>query len=180
MIVLNVGAGFSRALPPFYTGWEQRVLDIDEASQPDLLMDARNLIAWEGGLFDAVYCAHNIEHFYGHEVPGLLRGFHRVLKDHGRVEIEVPNMQALALAWAKAGGDIDAVWYVTHEGYPVRFHEALYGWAPALAQGSYQYTHKFGFTPDSLRRALADAGFVGGYDQWDDHNIISISFKGDA
>ncbi len=45
--------------------------------------------------YDAVYCSHNLEHYYRHDVPGVLKGFHHVLKDYGFADISVPDIDAL-------------------------------------------------------------------------------------
>jgi hypothetical protein len=80
--VLNVGGHDKRIpLPPQYAGFEQLLLDIDPAVAPDILCDARELSKLESGQFDAVYCAHNLEHYYRHDVPKVLAGFLHVFKD---------------------------------------------------------------------------------------------------
>ena len=79
--VLNVGGGSKLiAIPPHYAGWSQLMLDIDPNAKPDVLADARELARLEPALFDAVYCSHNLEHYYAHDVPKVLAGFAHVLK----------------------------------------------------------------------------------------------------
>jgi hypothetical protein len=71
--VLNVGGHDKRIeLPPQYAGFEQILLDVDPTVTPDILCDARELSKLEPRQFDAVYCAHNLEHYYRHEVPSVL------------------------------------------------------------------------------------------------------------
>jgi hypothetical protein len=58
------------------SGWTHHLLDIDERVRPDVLGDARELASLvPAGTYDAVYCSHNIEHYYPHDVPKVLRGF---------------------------------------------------------------------------------------------------------
>ena len=74
--VLNVG-GNSRAirLPAHFDGWEQHLLDIDPKVRPDILCDAREMLTLPGGNYDAIYCSHNLEHYFRHELPKVLAGF---------------------------------------------------------------------------------------------------------
>ena len=44
MKVLNVGGGPSRIIPDRYDGWVQHLLDIDPAVNPNICMDALDLI----------------------------------------------------------------------------------------------------------------------------------------
>ena len=82
--VLNVGGGSkSIALPPQYAEFEHILLDIDPSDSPDIVCDARSLQDLEPEQFDAVYCSHNLEHYFWHDVPRVLDGFTHVLKPNG-------------------------------------------------------------------------------------------------
>ena len=158
-IVLNVGGGASKALPPGYSGWEQHVLDIDPDVDPDVLCDAlklREVVA--EGTYDAVYCSHNLEHFYQHDVPTVLAGFVHVLKPGGTVEVHVPNLANLMEQVVDGKRDINDIWYCSGGG-PITFHDVLYGWSKAMKGGNLFYAHKCGFTAKSLKTALTAAGF---------------------
>ena len=79
---LNVGGNSKTiSLPPQYADFEHILLDIDPKGSPDIVCDARDLEELEAGQFDAVYCSHNLEHYYRHEVKRVLAGFLHVLKD---------------------------------------------------------------------------------------------------
>jgi predicted SAM-dependent methyltransferase len=56
-------------VPPEYAGFEQVLLDLDPAGSPDIVCDARELTTLTARQFDAIYCSHNLEHYYRHEVP---------------------------------------------------------------------------------------------------------------
>lgn len=159
MKVLNVGGGASRNLPPHYAGWEQSLLDIDLDVNPDICCDARDLAKQGLSGFDAVYCSHNLEHFYWHEVPGLLAGFKSVLGDDGFVEIAVPNISTLMREMVSRGLDLQDTWYRTGAGQPISFHDVLYGWGAAIGGGNVFYAHKCGFTVASMGQVLSQAGF---------------------
>ena len=74
--VLNVG-GNSKAiqLPPQYSNFNHILLDIDPKGSPDIVCDARKLTTLDATQFDAVYCSHNLEHYYRHDVSLVLAGF---------------------------------------------------------------------------------------------------------
>lgn len=61
---------------------------------PDVVCDARQLSQLPRATYDAVYCSHNLEHYYRHDVPKVLAGFSHVLKVGGFVHIIVPDMGA--------------------------------------------------------------------------------------
>jgi SAM-dependent methyltransferase len=158
--VLNVGGGSKLiAIPPHYAGWSQLMLDIDPNAKPDVLADARELARLEPALFDAVYCSHNLEHYYAHDVPKVLAGFAHVLKPGGFAEIRVPDVGAVARAMTERGRDMEDVLYTSPAG-PITVRDVLYGLGRAIQKtGVDFYAHKTGFTRRSLGDALRRAGF---------------------
>ncbi|MBI2959862.1 MAG: hypothetical protein HYY28_06085 [Betaproteobacteria bacterium] len=159
--VLNVGGGLkSIAIPPRYAGWNQVLLDIKAAPGVDLVCDARRLGELPGERFDAVYCSHNLEHYYHHEVPRVLAGFGHVLKESGFCEIRVPDMQAVFEHASAAGEDLEATLYEAEAG-PVSTLDVIYGFGEQIRRsGEPYYAHKTGFTALTLERALRQAGFA--------------------
>lgn len=174
--VLNVGGGPSRQLPALYNGWSQVLLDIDPAVKPDVCCDAKLLRTLKPGQYDAVYCSHNLEHFYRHEVPVVLDGMRHVLKPGGFVHIAVPDVLALMKAVVEGHRDIMDVWYPCGSG-PIRFHDVLYGWHQAMAAGNLYYAHKCGFSVKSLTKALREAAFPSVYVATDGMNIEAYAFR---
>jgi len=155
MRVLNVGGGMS-VMPDKYSGWDVVVLDIDPEVKPDLCMDARDIARIDEASYDAVFCSHNLEHFYAHEVPDLLKGFRHVLKPGGFVEIHVPDLHEVAKGLVTH--EPTDVAYEVDAG-PVTYHDIIYGWNVAMSAGNPFYAHKCGFTANSLGRAVFSAGF---------------------
>jgi hypothetical protein len=157
--VLNVGGGSKRiTLPPHYAAWAHLMLDIDPAADPDVLLDARELARLDRGLFDAVYCSHNLEHYYAHDVPKVLAGFAHVLKREGFAEIRVPDVGAVAREIAR-GREMEDILYTSPAG-AVSIRDVLYGFGRAIEKtGTEFYAHKTGFTRRSLADALTGAGF---------------------
>lgn len=159
--VLNVGGGSKAvALPPHFQDWEQLLLDIDARVGADLVGDARALReSAAANSFDAVYCSHNLEHYYRHDVDRVLQGFLHVLKADGFAEIRVPDIGALIKLLAKDDLDIEQEVYRANVG-SITAHDMIYGYAPEIeASGQDFYAHKTGFSRDSLLRALRSNGF---------------------
>jgi len=162
--VLNVGGGSKAiAIPAHYAGWGHLMLDVDANAKPDLLLDARELHQLEPNLFDAIYCSHNLEHYYAHDVPRVLACFAHVLKPEGFVEIRVPDIGAVTRQMVERGRDMEDVLYTSPAG-PVTVRDILYGFGRAIEKtGVDFYAHKTGFTRRSLGDALRGAGFSHAY-----------------
>ena len=173
--VLNVGGGGSRDLPPLYRGWQQDLLDIDPAVKPDLCCDAKQLKTLPRGTYDAVFCSHNLEHFYHHEVPVVLAGMRHVLKRNGFVHLAVPDVAALMEAVVNGKRDIMDTWYTVAAG-PIRFHDVLYGWSREVERGNRYYCHLTNFTEKSLTKVLHDAKFTDLYVARDGFNLTAFAF----
>jgi hypothetical protein len=158
--VLNVG-GNNRSipLPEHYQGWQQVLLDIDPKGEPDIVCDARTLSDLPPASYDSVYCSHNLEHYFAHEVPLVLKGFSHVLKADGFAFIRVPDMGELMSVVAKHGLDIDDVLYHSPMG-PITVKDVMYGLGSEIASsGNSFYAHKTGFTRKSLPKTLNACGF---------------------
>ena len=118
--VLNVGGNSKAiALPPMFDGYEHLLLDIDPTGQPDLLCDARELTGTPAAQYDAIYCSHNLEHYFRHDVPRVLAGFIHVLKPHGFAHIRVPDIQEVMRVVAEHRLEPDDVLYHTGNGTPI-------------------------------------------------------------
>lgn len=177
--VLNVG-GNTKAipLPPQYAGFEHLLLDIDPKGSPDIVCDARKLTTLEGGRFDAVYCSHNLEHYYRHDVPKVLAGFLHVLKDGGFAQIRVPDVSEVMRTAIERNLDIDDVLYQSPAG-PIKVIDVLYGYGVEIERsGQDFYAHKTGFTQKSLLAALYRAGFSRVYSMVGNFEVNALAFKG--
>jgi len=158
---LNVGGGNrDTPLPPYLRDWTHHLLDIDKRVEPDVLGDARELASLvPAGTYDAMYCSHNIEHYYPHGVPKVLRGFLHALKPDGFAEIRCPDVGAVMRDVVAKNMDVEDVLYVSPAG-PIKVHDVLYGYGVEIARSGLDfYAHKTGFTEKSLRLAVANAGF---------------------
>lgn len=176
--VLNVG-GNNRAiaLPPIYAEYEQLLLDIDPKGEPDILCDARNLADFNEQQFDAIYCSHNLEHYYRHDVTKVLQGFLHVLKDDGFAHIKVPDIPAVMRATIERQLDIDDILYVSPAG-PIMVLDVLYGYSAEIERsGCDFFAHKTGFSKKSLIQAVARAGFTYAYADCENLEISVLALK---
>lgn len=155
-LVLNVGGeNKNKLLPAYYTGWEQVLLDLNPHPDVDLLKDARYLHQEPPHTYDAVYCAHNLEHYDAHEVPLVLQGFQHVLKPDGFAHIVVPDLVSFLKVHLQSESDLHKV--VGHCDYgPVRVVDVIYGHQAEIEKrNSPGHHHKNAFGSDSLKQALA-------------------------
>jgi SAM-dependent methyltransferase len=159
--VLNVG-GNSKivGIPPHYNGWVHHLLDIDPRGKPDILADARELLKQPAATYDAIYCAHNLEHYLHHDARKVLKGFLHVLKDDGFAEIKVPDILAVMKRVVAEGLDLDDQLYVAPSG-PIQVRDVVWGYGVEIeSSGNDFYAHKTGFSPKSLTAFLENAGFA--------------------
>jgi len=177
--VLNVGGNSKAiALPPQYAGYEHLLLDIDPRGKPDIVCDARLLTSLEGNQFDAVYCSHNLEHYYRHDVPKVLAGFLHVLKEGTFAHIRVPDIAEVMRITIERGLDIDDVLYDSPAG-PIMVLDVLYGYTVEIERsGQDFFAHKTGFTQKSLIKVLQKAGFSNIYSATGNLEINAFAFKG--
>lgn len=158
--VLNVGGG-SKEIPisPWYGGWEHCLLDIDPIGNPDVVCDARELETLPANTYDAIYCSHNLEHYYRHDVPKVLRGFIHVLKPDGFAEIRVPDLGELIKTVVQRNLDITDNLYQSEVG-PITVLDVIYGYGPEIERsGQDWYAHKSGYSYNSIQRILSQNGF---------------------
>lgn len=177
--VLNVG-GNSKAipLPPQYADYEHVLLDIDPTVLPDIVCDARKLTTLDAGQFDAIYCSHNLEHYYRHDVRKVLSGFLHVLKDGGFAHIRVPDIQDVMRVTIDRNLDIDDILYESPAG-PIKIVDILYGYSVEIERsGQDFFAHKTGFTQKSLLKALKMAGFSKIFCDADNLVVSALAFKG--
>lgn len=159
--VLNVGGNSKAiAIPEHYAGWEHHLLDIDPTGKPDIVCDARELVTLAAGQYDSIYCSHNLEHYFAHDVVRVLNGFRHVLKADGFADIRVPDIDAVMKVYVAKGLDIGDVLYQSNAG-PITVRDVLYGFGRKIASsGNDFFAHKTGFSPKSLARALTECGFT--------------------
>jgi SAM-dependent methyltransferase len=154
------------------------LLDIDPKGGAEVVFDARELERLPTGVFDAIYCSHNLEHYYHHDVKKVLAGFRHVIKDSGFVHLRVPDVGAVMKAAVERGLDIEDVLYQSSLG-PITVMDVLYGYGKQIESSGVEFfAHKTGFTPQSLSKALAAAGFGHIYCTSGNLEVTAWAFKG--
>ena len=159
--VLHIGPGHRKngaKLPAVFQtpAWREVRLDVDPASEPDIVGSMLDMAAIADASMDAIYSAHNIEHVYSHEVPQVLKEFLRVLKPEGFLVVACPDLQTVGALIAE--DKLTDVSYQSPAG-PITPLDILYGHGVALASGHHYMAHKCGFTLKSLTAALQASGF---------------------
>jgi SAM-dependent methyltransferase len=159
-VVLHVGCGplDPAELHEMFRGpdWQELRLDIDPGVEPDIVDSIVGLKKVKSESVDAVWSSHNLEHVYAHEVPVVLRAFHRVLRPGGTALITMPDLQSVAQYVAR--GKLEETLYEVPSG-PIAALDILYGWRRPIREGNEFMAHKTGFTKGTLSRKLRDAGF---------------------
>ncbi|GFK92747.1 hypothetical protein NNJEOMEG_00574 [Fundidesulfovibrio magnetotacticus] len=160
-LILHVGCGTRdpEKLPPDYRppAWREIRLDINPAAEPDFVGDIREMPVIADGSVDAVFSSHNLEHLHAHEVPLALREFYRVLAPGGHALVTCPDLQQVARLIVE-GRILEPVF--SPPAGPVTPLDMVYGYRPSLARGNQHMAHRTGFTPDTLKSLLEEAGFT--------------------
>ena len=176
---MNVGGGNkSIPIPNYYDGWTHHLLDIDPTGKPDVLCDARTLVNFPGNAYDSIYCSHNLEHYYSHEVAKVLTGFHHILKKDRFVDVRVPDIKAVVNYMVANDMDIDDVLYKSVGGEPIAIKDVIYGWGRQIEEsGEDFFSHKTGFSEKSLTTVLGRCGFTRAYVLLAGFDLQVLGFK---
>ena len=176
--LLNVGGQTkSLPIPELFSGWQHDLLDIDPRGNPDILCDARELGRLPPGTYDAVLCAHNLEHYFQHDVLRVLAGFWHVLKPDGFALVIAPDMVAVMQAVVAKQLDIEDVLYQCEAG-PITVRDVIYGYGPEIERsGCDFFAHKTGFSKNSLVRMLEAARFSEVVGKTENFNAVAVAFK---
>ncbi len=157
-LVVNVGCGPRGGnLPPYFEGWRELRVDIDESALPDVLADLTDLSPIPTGAADAVWASHCVEHLYAHEVPIALGEFRRILRSDGFACMIVPDLQTIAQH--VAADRMHEPLYTSASG-PITPHDILFGFGAAISGGNTAMAHRCGFTPGMLERYFRERVFA--------------------
>lgn len=132
-IKLNIGSG---EYP------KKDYINIDKYYEgSDIKADASKL-PYDDNTVDEIFSSHVLEHFNKYEIKDVLTEWYRVLKNEGKLDLEVPNFESIVKNWLdsedKTGFAMDTIF-----GLQTRAGEE----------------HKFGFTETILKDMLLDVGF---------------------
>lgn len=159
--VLNVGAGGRNDPVPLplllrSPDWKEVRLDVDPATEPDVLGNLLDMSAVADASIDAIYTSHTIEHLYPNEIPVALREFRRVLRPDGFVIIICPDLQAAAQMIAE-----DKLMTVAYDspGGAVTPFDMVYSHRRYTGRNNPYMAHHCGFTLTVLLATLKANGF---------------------
>lgn len=141
-IRLNLGSGKRKR-----EGWVN--IDADEAMEPDVVAEVQDLNMFEDSSVDEVECCHLFEHFTYHDAIRALGEWYRVLKPGGKLELELPNLDRCV-----------EILYKKEDKEAERFAiMGLYGAQDDVERFGIFMTHKYGWTPETLKDILEGVGF---------------------
>jgi SAM-dependent methyltransferase len=156
--IINLGAGAS-AKP------NELNVDLQKAPNVDFVCDIRKLPDEWSNSFDVAKASHVLEHFDFGETGDVLVEWLRILKPGGKLEITVPDLQAVAEEMVKDRFDVLMQGNIYgDEGHPFWNQEPYGGYDPDkvrfLKHSKDNNHHKSGYTAKSLIDLLRAVGFV--------------------
>lgn len=177
--VLNVGGNNKTIpIPACFDGWQHDLLDIDPLGNPDILCDSREMWKLPPRQYDAVYCSHNLEHYFAHDVLKVLKGFRLILKKDGFAYIRVPNLLGVIQVMIKTGMELDGLLYLTPSGDPIAPLDVIYGYQKQIEHSGVDFfAHKTGFSESLLVKNLKQSGFSNIFCKHDDLEITAFAFN---
>jgi SAM-dependent methyltransferase len=145
---LNLGCG-DKILPGYVN------VDVVEARagmKPDVVCDLHDLAPFGDASAEEILSVHVVEHFWRWEIVDVLREWVRVLKPGGRMIVECPNIASACSTFLE--NPLDGA---RSDQRGQRTMWVFYGdpqWKDPLM------IHRWGYTPESLRDLLAEAGLA--------------------
>jgi SAM-dependent methyltransferase len=148
-------AGTINHWPESEDGWRTWTLDVSDRGiwdrelnmsvRPHFVMSVADLADFRADTFDEIRCHHVLEHVRLDEAEQAVRGFWRILKPGGILDVETPDVLRVIDAWNRDELDLAGL------------NQWLYG--EHLANHEAGDTHKTGWSKGSLWNLLAAAGF---------------------
>lgn len=137
--------------------WREVRLDIDPRVEPDIVADITDMAGVPSASVDALWSSHNVEHVFAYQVPRMFAEFLRVLRPGGEALITTPDLQRAAERIAT--GRLEQPLYESDAG-PITPLDMVFGHGKEISRGFEEMAHRTGYTAQTLRRRLSEAGFA--------------------
>jgi predicted SAM-dependent methyltransferase len=146
-IQVNFGCGNTKK-PGFVN------VDIRPSSAADVVAEAWDVSAFATGSVDLVYSRHMLEHLDPMDARRTLRAWHDILKPDGILNVIVPDIvfHAKQLLGVAQGPFPDQ---------EAHAFAGFWGWRDEARGGDREDVHRWGYTVDTLKDELVQAGFSG-------------------
>jgi predicted SAM-dependent methyltransferase len=151
---LQLGAGGN-----VHPGWLNTDIADYKREHEIVYLDARKPFPFPDSSFDFVFSEHMIEHLRYPEGLRCLRECHRVLRPGGRIRLATPSLSRLASLY---GDDLTDVQRRYIQWSTDSFVDHADGYEPGYVLNNFfrSWGHEFIYDEQTLRQALASAGFV--------------------
>ena len=156
---LEIGPGLTRL-----NGFE--TLNIIDGKAVDYIADISQQLSFPNNSFDLIYASHVIEHVPWFLQKQLFSEFYRILKPGGKIEIWVPNFKKVletVTTYYQTGENLTGNdgWYRFNEEKDVMTwaNGRIFTYGDGTANPMSFNWHRCVFTPESLTKLYADAGF---------------------
>lgn len=156
--------------------WECTRLDPDASVKPDLHGHVHEMKGVEAASFDAIWIPHVLHRLYPHIGEAMLQKAYRALKDEGVLVLNIPDAQLAATYFAH--NRPQEVLYKAPAG-DVTAHDILYGFSKNLEKGLHQFSHRSGYTTESLSTMLREAGFCSITIRAEGTDLLAIAYRFD-
>ena len=127
-------------------GAERDIYDaeLDLFVRVDVVADLHgSLPMFRDAMFDSVVCDHVWEHLDGLQILHAINAIYRVMKVGAELVVETPNMSGIARAWVE-------------KQYP---EAELQQWIHGENVGGPFDSHRYSYSPESLRALIEEGGF---------------------
>lgn len=158
-VLVNVGCGKTPLKLKLLRdpAWMEVRVDSDPEAAPHIVAQMHDMPMLPGQSASVLWVSHVLEHVFWHEIPAVIREFHRILKDDGIAIISVPDLQAAGAMIAE-----DRLLDVAYESPsgPIAPFDMIYSYRAFTRLGMPGMQHKSGFTKSTLELVLKDLGFT--------------------
>jgi hypothetical protein len=135
--------------------WQEVRIDVDPATQADLLQHPHNLPMIADSSVDGVFIGHVLHRYSFHEAKLILQEAVRIMKDGGVLIASVPDLQLAATHVAH--DELEAAIYTAPVG-GINAIDMIFGFQKNVSAGDVARQHRSGYSLSSFGNFLRDGG----------------------